>query len=57
MCKMLEDMRNEAVKASLNDVAIRLIKKEKMSLEEIADSTGLSLEAVEELERQVMQMA
>lgn len=53
MSKIIEDMRNEAVK----DVAIRMIKKGKMSLEEIADYTKLSVDEVKELGKILMQMA
>ena len=54
MCKLMEDMRNEASrKAEYNKAkktAIYLIKLDKMSLEEIAEATELSLETVKELE-------
>ena len=46
MCKMLEDMRNEAAKESVRKTAKRLLKMEKLSHEEIADGTGLPLEEV-----------
>ncbi len=61
MCKIMEDMRNEAAQnAELNKAkktAVHLIKLGKMSLEEIAEATELSLETVKELESQIMQLA
>ena len=62
MCKIMEDMRNEAAqKAALDnakEIAKRMIKKGKMSLEEIADYVpALSLEELKQLEAEVMQMA
>ena len=64
MCKMLEDMRNEAAreaaqKAELEKakkIAVCMIKDGEMSLEDIAHYTELSFDIVEELERQAMQM-
>ncbi len=66
MCKMLEDMRNEAAREaaqqaelkSARETAERLIKKGKMTLEEIADCVPLlSLDELKELEAEVMQLA
>ncbi len=62
MCKMLEDMRNEAAqKATLDtarETAERLIKKGKMTLEEIAECVpALSFDDLKKLETEVMQMA
>ncbi len=61
MCKIMEDMRNEAAQnAELNKakkMAIRMIKAGKMSLEDIADYTELSLDIIKELESQSMQLA
>ena len=66
MCKMLEDMRNEAAReaakeAVLNtarETAKRMIEKGKMSLEDIADCIPvLSLEELKEIEAEVMQLA
>ena len=53
MCKMMEDMRNEKAK----EIAIRMIKACKMSLEDIADYTELSLDTIKELESQAMQFS
>ena len=61
MCKILEDMRNEAaIEAAQNQAkktAVHLIKLGKITLEEIAEATGLSLDVVKELESQSMQLA
>ncbi len=60
MCKIMEDMRNEAAqKAEQNKAkrtAVHLIKLGKMTLEEIAEATELSLDIVKELESQSMQL-
>ncbi len=55
MCKMLEDMRNEVEQNKAKRTAVHLIRLGKMSLEEIAEATELSLDTVKELESQTMQ--
>ena len=58
MCKIMEDMRNEAALDNARETARRMIKKGKMSLEEIADYVPvLSLDEIKQLETEVMQMA
>ena len=62
MCKIMEDMRNEAAqKAELKnarETAMRMIKKGKMSLEEIAEYIPLlSFDELKEIEAEVMQLA
>ena len=62
MCKILEDMRNEAAKeAALNnarETARRMIMKGKMSLEDIADCVPmLSFDELKEIEAEVMSLA
>ena len=65
MCKMMEDMRNEAAQKAAQEAeqkankktAVHLIKIGKMTLEEIAEATELSLDVVKELENQSMQLA
>lgn len=61
MCKMMEDMRKEAAweaeQKKAKKTAVYLIKLGKMSLEEIAEVTELSLDTVKELENQCMQPA
>ena len=61
MCKIMEDMRREAAQQAEQNkakkMAIRMIKAGKMSLEDIADYTELSLDTIKELESQSMQFA
>ena len=61
MCKIMEDMRNEAAQQAEQNkakkMAIRMIKAGKMSLEDIADYTELSLDTIKELASQSMQFA
>ena len=58
MCKIMEDMRNEAALDNARETARRMIKKGKMSLEEIADYVpALSLDELKQLETEIMQMA
>ena len=57
MCKIMEDMRNETALRNAKEIAIRMIKAGKMSLQDIADYTELSLETVKELESQTVQFA
>ena len=53
MCKMLEDMRNEAAQTAEQNkakrTALRLIRMGKMTLAEIAEATELPIELVREL--------
>ena len=46
MCKIMEDMRNEAELNKAKRMAICMIKAGKMSLEDIADYTELSLNII-----------
>lgn len=55
-CTNPEDMRNEAAQNKAKKTAIYLIKLGKMTLEEIAEATELSLDMVKELENQSMQL-
>lgn len=57
MCKIMEDMRNEAELKGVKKTAIRMIRAGKMPLEDIADYTELPLDIIEELKKQIMQMA
>ena len=57
MCKIMEDMRNEAELKNARETATRMIKKGKMSLEEIAEYIPLlSFEELKEIEAEVMQL-
>lgn len=57
MCKILEETRNEAEMNKAKRTAAHLIKIGKMTLEEIAEATELSLDIVKELESQSVQLA
>ncbi len=58
MCKIMEDMRNEAALDNARETARRMIKKGKMPLEEIADYVpALSLDELKQLEVEIMQTA
>lgn len=58
MCKMLEDMRNEAALDNARETAKRLIRMGKMTIEEIASCLpDLSMDELKKLEAEVMQLA
>ncbi len=66
MCKMLEDMRNEAAEEAAQEAALstarenadRLIRKGQMSLEDIADCIPLlSLDDLKKMEAEIMSLA
>ena len=62
MCKIMEDMRNEAAKKAVlenaRETAERMIKDGEMSLEKIARYVpSLSMDELKELEAEVMQLA
>ena len=60
MCKMMEDMRNEAAheaeREGARKTAKRFLKMGKLSHGEIADGTGLPLEEVKALEEEIMHL-
>ena len=53
MCKVLEDMRNEAAKSAVEkrniEFSSTLLKLGKLTIEEIAESAGLTIDRVREL--------
>ena len=49
MCEILDEMRKEAVEKDRIENAKKMIKSGKISLEDIADFSGLSLDKVREL--------
>jgi hypothetical protein len=49
MCKLLEDMRNETEIKRSESIALNLLEIGKMSVEEIASATGLTVECVNNL--------
>ena len=56
--KIMEDMRNEAALNNARETAERLIKKGKMTLEEIAECVPLlSIDELRKMEAEVMQLA
>lgn len=58
MCKMMDDMRNEAVKKTTKDNALRLLKLGKIKVDEISECfPSLSDSDVKELEAEVVQLA
>lgn len=58
MCKIMEDMRNEAARENSRETAKRMIKMGKLSLDEIALYVpSLPLDELRELEAEVMQLA
>ena len=61
MCKIMEDMRNEAAQQAEQNkakkMAVRMIKAGKMPLEDIADYTELSLDTIKELAGQSTRFA
>ena len=58
MCKIMEDMRNEAARDKLKEKAILMLKNGKISLDEIQIFfSELSNEEIEEVKAEVMQLA
>lgn len=58
MCKIMEDMRNEAAKKTTKDNARRFLKLGKIKIDEISECfPDLSDSDVRELEAEVMQLA
>lgn len=58
MCKMMEDMRNEAARDKLKEKAILMLKNGKISLDEIQIFfSELSNEEIEEVKAEVIQLA
>lgn len=53
MCKMMEDMRNEAAKEAAIKTASKLLQYEKLSCEKVAEYTNLPLEDVKKLAKEI----
>ena len=49
MCKVMEDMRTQTLKDGMKEVALRMLKAGKYTLEEIADISGLPIGEVQRL--------
>ena len=50
MCKAMEDMRNQALKEGMIEVAHRMLTAGKYAMEEIAEISGLPLDEVKKLQ-------
>lgn len=55
MCKAMEDMRNQTLKDGMIDVAKRMLADGTLSLEKIAEYSGLSIDEVKTLEENSLQ--
>lgn len=55
MCKAMEDMRNQTLKDGMMDVAKRMLADGTLSLEKIAEYSGLSIDEVKALEENSLQ--
>ncbi|MCM1179750.1 MAG: PD-(D/E)XK nuclease family transposase [Clostridium sp.] len=53
MCKIVEDMITEEIKESNIAIAIRMLERGKLSLEEIAEDVGLSVEEVKKISDEI----
>lgn len=53
MCKVVEDMINEEVRESNIEIAIRMLKRGKMSIEEIAEYVGLDVEEIKTISDEI----
>lgn len=53
MCKMMEDMRDEAALAERIEFASKLLRSEDFSYEKIAEYSNLPLEKVQELAKEL----
>ncbi|MGN0493354.1 MAG: hypothetical protein ACI4F7_06875 [Acutalibacteraceae bacterium] len=51
MCKIMEDLQKAAQIEERNDIAVNLLKIGKLSVSEIAESTGLTVEEVENIKK------
>ena len=53
MCKMMEDMRNEAAEEAVKETASKLLLLEKWSCEKVAEYTNIPLEDVKKLAKEI----
>lgn len=49
MCKIMEGVRNEGINVGKKDMVIKMLKKDKYTLEDIADISGMTLDEVKKL--------
>lgn len=50
MCRVIEEMRNEAMRENALEIARSLLRIDKLTCEEIAQATKLTVDEVKELE-------
>lgn len=53
MCKAMEDMRNQTLKEGMSEVAKRMLADGTLTIEKIAEYSGLSMEEVEQLKNKL----
>jgi hypothetical protein len=53
----VENMKNDAKRENSIEMARKLLKKNQMSKEDIAEVTGLSMKKINKLEKEIMQLA
>lgn len=51
MCKVIEDMKNKAIREKALSIARKLLVLNRLTYEEIADAVGLSVNDVKALDR------
>lgn len=51
MCKAMEDMRNQTLKEGMLEVAKRMLADGILTIEKIAEYSGLSIEEVKQLKK------
>lgn len=56
MCQIVEELNAKAVKMNLEQTALRMIKRKKLTLEEIAEYSGLTLEEVKAIAAEAEKM-
>lgn len=52
MCKIIEDVRNDAVREEIREVVLRMLDAKKYELDEIATISGVSLDKVKKLQQE-----
>ena len=52
MCKVIEDMKNKAIREKALSIAWKLLVLNRLTYEEIADAVGLSVNDVKALDRE-----
>lgn len=52
MCKAMEDLWNEAAKETRKDAAFRMLAAGTLTLEQIAEFSGLTIEEVKQIQKE-----